>query len=68
MLPDISAFLRFGQKRTGGVAGLPHRRLCIFFQRADGYFAVPTGLEKYLKKSLSGLSSMVEPPVPNACL
>jgi hypothetical protein len=33
-----------------------------------GYFAGSAGLEKYLKKSLSGLSTMVEPPDPKACL
>ncbi len=39
-----------------------------FHPRRAGYFAGTVGLEKYLKKSLSGLSTMVEPPDPKACL
>ena len=32
------------------------------------FFAGIAGLEKYLKKSLSGLSTIVDPPDPKACL
>lgn len=67
--PGFAAFFGCLQKETGGVAGVPQPPVGTVF--ASLYFfsaGIPDGSLKKRKKSLSGLSSMVEPPEPNACL